>query len=135
MLIYLQNVLAQKCPRCHQGKLFTHKWYQLNHITKLTENCSVCGQRTHLEPGFYHGTGYVSYALTVGFSIVSFVSFYLITGITIRDSRIFLWLLGNTIVLLLLQPWFMRLSRVLWLSWFFHDDDKYHQIDSPTTKS
>lgn len=136
MLIYLQNILAQKCPRCHEGNLFTHKWYQLNHLTKLNENCSVCSQRTQLEPGFYHGTGYVSYALTVGFSIISFVSFYLITGITLRDSRIFLWLLANTIVLLLLQPWFMRLSRVLWLSWFFHDDDQYHnQIDSPTTKS
>ena len=41
---------------------------------KMVDNCQVCGQRTQFEPGFYFGTGYVSYALTVGFSIITFVS-------------------------------------------------------------
>jgi len=133
MLAYLRNILSLKCPRCHTGSIFTHKWYQLNHTTSLKESCETCGQRTQLEPGFYHGTGYVSYALTVGFSIISFVIFYLVTGITIRDGRIFYWLIANTVVLILLQPWFMRLSRVLWLSWFFHDDDKFHNSVRSTT--
>lgn len=131
MLSYLKNIMLQKCPRCHQGDLFTHKWYHLKYNTKLKENCEVCGQRTHLEPGFYHGTGYVSYAMTVGFSIITFVIWILTTGITIRDSRIFYWLVLNVSALILLQPWFMRVSRLIWLSWFFHDDDKYHTTSVP----
>lgn len=135
MFVYLKRVFLHQCPRCGQGNLFTHKWYQLGHVNSLKDQCEVCGQRTHLEPGFYHGTGYVSYALTVGLSIISFVSFYLITGITIRDARIFYWLLGNTVTLVLMQPWLMRLSRSLWLSWFFHDDDKFHtQAQSSNSK-
>ncbi|WP_204745131.1 hypothetical protein [Flavobacterium silvisoli] len=96
----------------------------------MKPNCTVCGQRTELEPGFYHGTGYVSYALTVGYSIITFVVWLLTTDIGIGDKRIFWWLILNVVSLILLQPWVMRTSRVLWLSWFFHDDDALH----PDTK-
>lgn len=123
MFPYLQNILTQKCPRCHEGDLFTHKWYQIKYITKMKPSCDVCGQRTELEPGFYHGTGYVSYALTVGYSIITFVLWMVITDIGIGDKRIFWWLIINIVSLVMLQPWLMRISRLLWLSWFFHDDD------------
>ena len=126
MLSYLKNILLEKCPRCQLGDLFTHKWYQLKNCTNLKENCDIFGQRTQLEPEFYHGTGYVSYALTVGFSTITFVIWVLSTGITIRDSRIFYWLAVNIVALILLQPLIMRVSRLLWLSWFFHNDDRFH---------
>ncbi|WP_291088722.1 DUF983 domain-containing protein [Flavobacterium sp. BFFFF1] len=134
MFNYIRNILSEKCPRCHKGEMFTHKWYQLGSNNKMVESCKVCGQRTQLEPGFYHGTGYVSYALTVGFSIVTFVAWIASTGIGIRDSRIFYWLILNVVLLILLQPFFMRWLRLLWLSWFFHDDDKYHTPEPLTVK-
>lgn len=123
MVTYLKNILSQKCPRCHEGELFTHKWYQFKDSNKMKSNCAVCGQRTELEPGFYHGTGYVSYALTVGYSIITFVIWIAVTNIGIGDKRVFWWLAINIVSLILWQPWVMRTSRVLWLSWFFHDDD------------
>lgn len=125
MLAYLKNILSQKCPRCHKGALFTHKWHDLKNNTKMAPNCTVCGQRTELEPGFYHGTGYVSYALTVGYSIITFVLWIAITGIGLGDKRVFWWLILNIVSLIALQPWLMRISRLLWLSWFFHDDDRF----------
>ncbi len=128
MFKYFKNILSQKCPRCNEGELFTHKWYQLKNNTKMHDQCSVCGQRTQLEPGFYYGTGYVSYALTVGYSIVTFVLWVAITDIGIKDKRIFWWLALNVITLILMQPWLMRISRALWLSWFFHDDDRFHNV-------
>lgn len=127
MFNYIRNILSEKCPRCHKGGMFTHKWYQLGSNNKMVDNCNVCGQRTQLEPGFYHGTGYVSYALTVGFSIVTFVIWIATTGIGLKDSRIFYWLIINVVMLVLMQPFFMRWSRMLWLSMFFHDDDIRHQ--------
>lgn len=126
MLKTLKYILQERCPRCHKGKLFTHKIYQLGHVVKMKERCPVCGQRTQLEPGFYFGTGYVSYALVVGFSIITFVTWSMITGYGFGDSQIFHWLIGDIIAMILLQPWFMRVSRMIWLTVFFHSDDHLH---------
>lgn len=135
MVSYIKNILTQKCPRCHEGELFTHKWYDIKNNTKMTPKCSVCGQRTELEPGFYHGTGYVSYALTVGYSIITFVLWILTTHIGLNDKRVFLWLAINVVSLIALQPWLMRISRLLWLSWFFHDDDRFFINKIPNTNT
>ena len=126
MLQLVRNILSFKCPRCHKGELFVNKWYNITNGNKMVEKCSVCGQRTELEPGFYHGTGYVSYALTVGFSIVTFVIWELITGYTFKNKELFWWLPINVGALLLIQPWLMRLSRIIWLTSFFGSDDQYH---------
>lgn len=96
----------------------------------MVEKCSVCGQRTELEPGFYHGTGYVSYALTVGISIITFVIWILITGYGFKNKEVFLWFPLNVALLFILQPWLTRLSRTIWLTSFFHDDDQYHQSNT-----
>jgi uncharacterized protein (DUF983 family) len=126
MLLLLKNILSFKCPRCHQGELFAFKWYDLKNSNKMHSNCSVCQQRTELEPGFYHGTGYVSYALTVGFSIVTFILWELITGYTFKNKELFWWLPLNISALILMQPWLMRLSRVIWLTAFYSGDDQFH---------
>ena len=34
----------------------------------MNKECPVCGQPTEIEVGFYYGTSYVSYALTVALS-------------------------------------------------------------------
>ena len=127
MLQFLKHLLSFKCPRCHKGNLFINKWYNITNGNKMVEICAVCGQRTELEPGFYHGTGYVSYALTVGISITTFVIWILITGYGFKNKEVFLWFPLNVALLLVLQPWLTRLSRAIWLTSFFHDDDHYHQ--------
>jgi uncharacterized protein (DUF983 family) len=127
MIFFLKNLFSFKCPRCHEGDLFVNKWYNFSNGNKMVECCSVCGQRTELEPGFYHGTGYVSYALTVGFSIVTFVIWEIATGYTFKNIEIFWWFPINVGALLLMQPWLMRLSRIIWLTAFYKGDDKYHE--------
>jgi uncharacterized protein (DUF983 family) len=127
MFLFFKNILSFKCPRCHKGALFRHKWYYLSKNTKMVDKCSVCNQRTELEPGFYQGTGYVSYGLTVGFSIITFIIWKLATGYSFKNIEILWWFPLNVTALILLQPWFMRLSRVIWLTLFFRGDDKLHQ--------
>ncbi len=89
---------------------------------KMNEHCPICGQPTEIEVGFYYGTGYVSYALTVAFSMATFFIWWILIGISINDNRIFYWLILNTVSMLILQPVFMRLSRSIWLSWFVKYD-------------
>lgn len=128
MFGYISAVLRNKCPRCRQGDLFvTANPYDLKNNMKMNERCPVCRQRTELEVGFYYGTSYVSYALTVAFSVFTFLAWWLLIGISIHDNRVFYWLALNAVLLLVLQPVFMRLSRTLWLSWFLKYDPDWEK--------
>jgi len=84
----------------------------------MPEHCSECGQKMELEVGFYYGTGYVSYALSVALSVFNMVWYWLIFGLSFFDYSLF-WYLGvNVVILILAQPWLMRYARVLYLYMF-----------------
>ncbi len=99
----------------------------------MHDKCPVCGQPTDIEVGFYYGTSYVSYALTVAFSVATFIGWWVLIGFSIDDNRIFWWLGLNAFLLIALQPVFMRLSRTLWLSWFVKYDPQWreHEAENP----
>lgn len=91
----------------------------------MPETCPECKQPFELEVGFWYGTGYVSYGLTVAMSLVSLVLWWLFIGLSAHDNRFFVWMGINSAVLLALQPWIMRLSRVLYLYFFVKYDPDY----------
>ena len=78
-----------------------------------------------MEPGFWYGTGYVSYALAVAVSVTTFVAWFVLIGVSTEDNRIFYWLVLNAVLLILLQPWLMRLSRVIYIRFFVSYDKDY----------
>lgn len=132
---YLSGILTSRCPRCREGKVFlTHGAYRKN-STQMHENCPVCGQPTEIEVGFYYGTGYVSYALSIALLTASFVAWKILIGVTfsIDDNRIFYWMGCSFTLLFILQPVLMRMSRVLWLSWFVSYDPQWkeHPVEQP----
>lgn len=117
------TLLNHKCPHCREGDIFKHKSsYHLKGFMMMNDKCSVCGQPTEIEQGFYYGTGYVSYAIAVAFSVATFVAWWVLIGISVDDNRIFWWLGINSFLMLILQPYFMRLSRTIWLSIFVKYD-------------
>jgi len=131
---YLWSTLTNKCPRCRQGNLFTSKNpYDLSNIIKMNECCPVCGQPTEIEVGFYYGTGYVSYALTVAYFVSTFVAWKVLFGMTfdLDDNRIFYWMGTAILLLLFMQPLLMRLSRSIWLGWFvsYHKNWKEEPLE------
>ena len=113
------SIAAMKCPNCRKGNMFVHKSiFPLKDMLKMPERCAVCGQKMEIEVGFYYGTGYVSYGISVAISIFNIVWFALFVGFSWKDNSMF-WYLGITIaMLLLLQPLIMRYSRVLYLYMF-----------------
>ncbi len=116
---YLGSVLSCRCPRCREGKLFKNPLsVKLKQNMEMNKTCPVCGQPTEIEVGFYYGTSYVSYVLTVALSVATLVAWWVIIGLSTEDNRFFYWLGFNAIFLIALQPWLMRLSRSLWISWF-----------------
>ena len=132
---YMASVLSCRCPRCREGKLFKNSTsINMKRNMEMNPSCPVCGQPTEIEVGFYYGTSYVSYALSIALSVASLLAWYLIIGMSTEDSRFFYWLGFNAVFLLALQPWLMRLSRSLWISWFVKYDPEW-KFHKPTDVS
>lgn len=127
---YFTSAVNCRCPRCREGKLFVNGTsISMKKNLQMNANCKVCNQPAELEVGFYYGTSYVSYAITILLSVVSLILWGLIIGISVNDNSVFYWLAVNAVLLIFLQPWLMRLSRSLWISWFvkYDPDWKDHQ--------
>lgn len=113
------SILQNKCTRCRRGNIYkSSNPYNLRSFMKMNEHCPVCSQPLDMEPGFYYGTNLVSYALAILLSVVTFIIWWVFIGFSLQDKRFFLWLLANGLLLVLLQPPLMRLSRTVWLAFF-----------------
>lgn len=116
---YLSSVIKHKCSRCRTGNMFlTKNSYNLKQFMKMYDKCPSCDQYLEIEVGFYYGTGYLSYGLTVAFSAVTFLAWWGLIGFSLADNRLFWWIGVNIFLLIVCQPYLMRLSRALWLSFF-----------------
>src|ERR1700761_2924277 len=110
----LPSILKMKCPNCRKGHMFINRSiFPLGGLLKMPERCEVCGQKMEIETGFYYGTGYVSYALSIALFFFNLVWYWLIFGLSYRDYSIFYYLIVSITIVILLQPWLMRMSRVL----------------------
>jgi uncharacterized protein (DUF983 family) len=130
---YLSSSLGCRCPRCREGKLFKHPLsIRLKQNMEMNKECPECSQPTEIEVGFYYGTAYVSYAFTVALSVATFVAWWVLIGFSTEDNRFFIWLISNAVLLVVLQPWLMRLARSFWISWFVKYDPlwKEHKPES-----
>jgi hypothetical protein len=118
-----------KCPRCRRGPMFKdnkpYKKLSLKHIFDMHDNCPVCGQKYDMENGFWFGTGYVSYALAVAISVTTGIAWYILIGMSVNDNRMFWWLGSNITLLVVLQPWMMRISRVIYTRFFMSYEEDY----------
>lgn len=113
------SVLQNKCPRCRRGKLYQYSNpYNLRSFMKMNDRCPVCGQPLDMEPGFYYGTNLVSYTVAVLITVITFILWWIFIGFSLQDSRFFIWMATACILLIILQPLLMRLSRTLWLTFF-----------------
>ena len=124
------SILQNKCPRCRRGKLFkASNVYSLRSFMQMHERCTVCNQPLDMEPGFYYGTNMVSYTLAVLISVFTLALWWLLIGFSLHDSRFFWWMGCNAVLLLLLQPPLMRLSRTVWINFFVRYSPRWQQGD------
>jgi uncharacterized protein (DUF983 family) len=125
------GVFKMKCPRCHEGNLFTTpNPYQLKALTTMPERCSHCGQPFQLEPSFYYGSMYVSYGYTVAIFVAVFIISHFVFHLSIWET-----VAALAAVLLLLSPLLFRLSRSTWIHMFVKFDPKAVQEKRSTLTS
>ena len=110
----LYSISNAKCPRCHDGEFFEYKFtYNPSKITKLHDNCPKCNLKYMMEPSFFYGAMYVNYGITVSLSIATFVISTLLLNLTLLQC-----FAAITFILIVLAPFNMRLSRIIWINMF-----------------
>jgi hypothetical protein len=117
------QLLACKCPRCRKGDMFQHSnpW-NLKHTMKMNKECPVCKQPFTIEVGFYYGSSYVSYGLSIALSVATLIAWWVLIGFSLDDNRFFYWIGFNAVFLIAVQPYLMRLARTGWLAFFVRYD-------------
>ena len=114
----LYSILTGTCPRCHEESMYIdNNPYNLPGIFKMHEKCGHCGLKYKIEPSFFFGAMYISYALGVAFSIALFIITYFFIEISLINSFI-----AIVIMLVVLMPIIARLSRNIWINFFISYD-------------
>lgn len=99
------SIVKMKCPNCRKGELFLQKGLlPFKNWLAMPERCTICGQKYELEVGFWYGTGYVSYALSIALMVFNLLWYILIFGFSWQDNSIFRYLIISIIVIVILQP-------------------------------
>ncbi|WP_290625634.1 DUF983 domain-containing protein [Altibacter sp.] len=114
----LYSIFTGTCPVCHTGKMYVNSNpYVLSDTLKMHERCPHCGTKFKIEPSFFYGAMYVSYAVGVAIAVAAFIIAYFFIGLDRFTT--FLVIVGTLIVLL---PVILRLSRNIWINFFFKFD-------------
>ncbi len=109
----LYSVKHNKCPRCQEGDFFVRPaGFRFKDNLKMHESCSNCGLKYMIEPSFFYGAMYVSYAITVAMAVAVFVICQLF------DLSLVTSLISILVVLILANPFVMRISRLLYINLF-----------------
>ncbi|WP_248724048.1 DUF983 domain-containing protein [Seonamhaeicola sp. ML3] len=114
----LYSILTGSCPKCHQESMYTNKnAYAISETLKINERCSHCGTKYRIEPSFFYGAMYVSYAVGVAFAVAAFIISYVFFETSLKVT--FISIVGTLVVFM---PVIMRLSRNIWINFFMHYD-------------
>ncbi len=98
----VRAALALRCPRCLEGRVWRS-------FLTMNERCPVCGLTFEREPGYFTGAMVVSYVIAVPtFGII-------VIALLWADVDTVVALVGGGLLYLVLAPFIMRYSRVIWL--------------------
>lgn len=98
----LAATLALRCPRCLDGRVWRS-------FLTMNERCPVCGLVFEREPGYFTGAMVVSYVLAVPtFGLI-------VIGLLVLGVDTLVALVGGAALYLVLAPFILRYSRVIWL--------------------
>ena len=103
-----------RCPQCREGKMFKYPFWRVDKFSEMYEKCPTCGLRFEVEPGFWFGAMFISYANTVGLLVVLGVGIFYI----FNDPPILYYIIPVTIMSLITVPFNFRISRIIYIYLF-----------------
>ena len=117
---FIHSLLFLRCPKCRTGKMFQHKPYSFKGVSSLNKKCPHCNTPYSLEPSFFYGSMYVSYALGVALAVAVYV-LLLLVGLG-KNALTAFFIIATAIIVL--SPYVYQLSKVIWASFFIKYDSK-----------
>ena len=116
----LYSILTGSCPKCHEESMYIDaNPYHVGKIFKMHERCSQCNTKYKIELSFFYGAMYVSYGVGIAFAVAAFVIARLFFGISLINTFI-----AIVVTMIFFMPVIMRLSRNIWINFFFSFDPK-----------
>jgi len=110
------SIFTGTCPVCQEESMYKESNpYKLSRVYKMHERCSSCGTKYKIEPSFFYGAMYVSYAVGIAFSVATFIISHLFL-----NSSLLTAFFAIVITLVVFMPVIMRLSRNIWINLFFN---------------
>ncbi|TAI48077.1 DUF983 domain-containing protein [Flagellimonas allohymeniacidonis] len=110
----LYSILTGSCPKCHEESMYVDgNPYSLGKLLKMHERCSNCGTKYKIEPSFFYGAMYVSYAVGIAFAVAAFVIAFLFVKASLINTFI-----AIVLTLVVFMPIIIRLSRNIWINLF-----------------
>lgn len=110
----IDKVIKGKCPQCGKGDIFeSFTFTGLFRIPSMRDNCKNCGRKFSMEPGFFFGAMYVSYALVVAEMISVAIIFKFILHVNNLPTFV-----AMAITAVLFSKINFRLSRIIWMHLF-----------------
>ena len=113
----MYSVLYNKCPRCHIGRFWASNNPFKNMFSRSLETCKTCDNCClfyELETGFWYGSMYVSYAISVAVMVL----FWSLTTFFFPIINIFNEILIIVLAILLVSPVNYHISRLIWINFF-----------------
>jgi len=114
----VNSILTGSCPKCQNENMYIDSNpYHLGKVLKMHENCSHCGLKYQIEPSFFYGAMYVSYAVNVALGVATFIIAKVLIGLDLVQS--FAAIIGSLVVL---YPLVLRVSRNIYINLFVDYD-------------
>lgn len=102
------SMLKGKCPRCQSGQMFKHNAISTGFMD-MFPNCPVCNLHFEIEPGFFWGAMYVSYAFTVGIMLTLGLGTFLL----LNDPDFWIYIGIIIPAFFIASPFTYRYSRII----------------------
>lgn len=121
-----RSIMDMKCPKCREGDLFINNTLSFQKPFDMPKQCPNCKLNYMPEPGFYFGAMFISYGVSIVFSLSLCLSlvFY------------FEWSVNAAMALLIFISvlsyiWVFKISRSLWIHFIikFVPTSQLHKID------
>lgn len=110
----LYSILTGTCPVCQNGKMYVNRNpYNFSKTLTMNDRCSHCNTKFKMEPSFFYGAMYVSYAVGVAIAVATFIVAYFFIGLDRNYT-----FAAIIIILALMLPIIVRVSRNIWINLF-----------------
>lgn len=114
----LYSIFTGTCPVCQEESMYKESNpYKIPNLFDMHERCSNCHTKYKMEPSFFFGAMYVSYAVGIVFAVAAFALSYWLFKASLLTT--FIAIVGTLIVFM---PVIIRWSRNIWVNFFFSYD-------------